>query len=146
MDTTIRGQAMLGVEASRVWMYLGKHETVIRESAKVLPGVPISKLPPRFLAIMSISHLHLGQIQDSEEYLEELFDRAEISAGGSPSFYIAMIYCQKGEINQAFKWLEKSYQDREVEMYWLKVEPPFEPIRSDPRYQELLDKVGFPKG
>ena len=30
-------------------------------------------------------------------------------------------------------------------MYWVKVEPPFEPLRSDPRWQEMLDKVGFPK-
>ena len=32
-----------------------------------------------------------------------------------------------------------------VEMIWLKVEPPFEPLRSDPRWQEMLDKVGFPE-
>jgi len=43
------------------------------------------------------------------------------------------------------EWLEKAYQDHEVEMYWLKVEPPFEPLRGDPRWQEMLDKVGFPE-
>jgi hypothetical protein len=32
-----------------------------------------------------------------------------------------------------------------VEMTWLKVEPALEPLRSDPRWQEMLDKVGFPK-
>ena len=51
---------------------------------------------------------------------------------------------EMGEIELAFKWLEKSNQDHEVEMYWLKVEPPFESLRSDIRYQEMLDKVGFP--
>lgn len=45
----------------------------------------------------------------------------------------------------AFEWLEKAYQDHEVEMYWLKVEPSFEPLRSDPRWQGMLDKVGFPE-
>jgi len=30
-------------------------------------------------------------------------------------------------------------------MYWLKVEPPFEPLRGDARWQEMLDKVGFPE-
>lgn len=49
-----------------------------------------------------------------------------------------------GEIELAFKWLEKAYQDHEVEMVWLKVEPPFEPLHSDPRWQKMLDKVGFP--
>ena len=40
-------------------------------------------------------------------------------------------------------FLEKAYEDREVEMYWLKVEPPFEPLYDDPRWQIMLDKVGF---
>jgi hypothetical protein len=50
-----------------------------------------------------------------------------------------------GQIDTAFKWLEKGYDDHEVEMYWIKVEPALEPLPSDPRWQEMLDKVGFPK-
>jgi len=30
------------------------------------------------------------------------------------------------------------------EMYWLKAKPPFEPLQSDPRWEALMDKVGFP--
>jgi hypothetical protein len=56
-----------------------------------------------------------------------------------------MIYAQMEEIVTAFEWLEKAYQDCEVEMYWLKAEPPFEPLRTDPRCQQMLEKVGFPK-
>ncbi len=55
-----------------------------------------------------------------------------------------MIYSQMGEIDTAFEWLDKAYEDQEVEMYWLKVEPPFEPLRGDPRWQVILYKVGFP--
>ena len=63
-----------------------------------------------------------------------------------------MSYAKMREIDLAFDWLEKAYQDHEVEMYWLKVEPPFEPLHDDPRWQEMparqaldgLDKVGFP--
>jgi hypothetical protein len=55
-----------------------------------------------------------------------------------------MVYASKGKVDMAFKWLEKSYQDNEVELYWLKVEPEFESLHDDPRYQEMLDKVGFP--
>lgn len=49
-----------------------------------------------------------------------------------------------GQIDTAFEWLEKSYNDHEIEMYWLKVEPSFEPLRNDPRYKEMLAKMGFP--
>jgi len=70
--------------------------------------------------------------------------RKETLTGG-PSFYLAMIYAQTGEIDTAFEWLDKAYKDHELEMYWLKVEPPFEPLHKDPRWQEMLDKVGFPE-
>jgi len=77
--------------------------------------------------------------------LQEIKALSEESSRGSPSFYVARVYAQRGEINTAFEWLEKAYQDHEVEMYWLKVEPPFKPLRNDPRWQDLLDKVGFPE-
>ena len=38
----------------------------------------------------------------------------------------------------------KAYKDHEVEMYWLKMEPPFKPLSNDPRWQEMLDNIGFP--
>ena len=55
-----------------------------------------------------------------------------------------MVYASKGEINEAFTWLKKSFEDNELELYWLKVEPEFEPLHDDPRWQEMLDKIGFP--
>jgi hypothetical protein len=54
-----------------------------------------------------------------------------------------MIYSQTGEIDSAFEMLEKSFSDHEVEMYLLRVEPPFDPIRNDSRFKVLLDKIGF---
>ena len=71
-------------------------------------------------------------------------EKASECAVGSPSFYTAMFYAAMGEIDLAFEWLEKGYNSHEIEMYWLKVEPPFEPIRSDPRYQVMLEKIGYP--
>jgi hypothetical protein len=49
-----------------------------------------------------------------------------------------------GQNNDAIKWLQKAYADHEVEMYWLKVEPLFRPLHDDPRFQNLLKKIGFP--
>jgi len=56
-----------------------------------------------------------------------------------------LVYTQMKENDLAFEWLEKAYQDREMHMYWLKVYPSFGPLYGDPRWQEMLDKVGFPK-
>jgi thiamine kinase-like enzyme len=55
-----------------------------------------------------------------------------------------MIYSATGQTERAFQWLHKAYNDHEVEMYWLKVEPLFKPLHNDPRFQNLLKKIGFP--
>jgi hypothetical protein len=80
-----------------------------------------------------------------QEFMSTLITQTEQFISGSPSYYVALIYAQMREIDIAFKWLDKAYQDQEEEMFWLKVEPLFEPLHNDPRWQVMLDKVGFPK-
>jgi len=98
---------------------------------------------PRTLGNLAIAYYHVGQQSKCDTMLMELKNNSEESPVGSPAFYVAMAYAQMAETDLAFEWLDKSFLDKEVEMYWLKVEPPFDPIRSDPRWQEMLDKVGF---
>jgi tetratricopeptide (TPR) repeat protein len=142
-DSLLKENLTVVLEASRIYMYLEKYEEALQNLRLLQTQFPSAE-SPRFLAIQSISEYHLDNRQKTMEIIDRLKEKSNDNAGGSPSFYLAMIYCEIGEIERAFEWLEKSYQDREVEMYWLKVEPPFEPIRSDPRYQEMLAKVGFP--
>ena len=55
----------------------------------------------------------------------------------------AVIYSVLGEKDEAFKWLEKCYQRHGTNMLALPNEPDLDPIRSDPRFQDLLKRVGF---
>jgi len=128
-------------DASRVYLYLGMYEKVIETINTYLKDLRA----PRPLGTLALAHYHLGNLEEANKLLEEIKAQSETTSAGSPAFYVAMIYTQMGEIDTAFEWLEKAYKDHEVEMYWLKVEPPFEPLRSDPRWQEMLDKVGFPE-
>ena len=129
--------------SARVYLYLEKYEEVIDIVNMWLKEYPEIK-SPRTLGIQAIANIHLEKKEITNNILEELRKRSKINAGGSPSFYTAMIYAQMDEIDLAFAWLEKAYETHEVEMYWLKVEPPFEPLHNDPRWQVMLDKVGFP--
>ena len=58
-------------------------------------------------------------------------------------FLIAPIHIQLRELDEAFKWLEQAYKERSTGMPWLKADPKFDPVRSDPRYRDLLRRVGF---
>jgi hypothetical protein len=50
-----------------------------------------------------------------------------------------------GDKESAFQWLEKGFGERDDLMIDLKVEPVFDGIRSDPRYQDLVRRVGIPQ-
>jgi len=98
-----------------------------------------------FLAYTAIAYHHSNQDEITNSLLKEILQRSNQSAAGSPSYYAAMILADLGKVEASFELLEKAYLDREEEMYWLKVEPTFESLRSDSRWQQMLDKVGFPE-
>ena len=56
-------------------------------------------------------------------------------------YNLSMLYARLGEKDEAFKWLEMMYEERYPRLRYIKVMPPFDKIRSDPRYTELLRKM-----
>jgi len=60
-----------------------------------------------------------------------------------PAESIALVYAGLGEKDQAFAWLEKAYGERSFGVAWLKVEPRWDSLRSDPRFADLLRRVGL---
>ena len=57
----------------------------------------------------------------------------------------ARYYAQIGDKDQAFAWLEKAYEKHDSPMFRLKVQPWWDPLRSDPRFQDLLRRMNFPE-
>lgn len=58
---------------------------------------------------------------------------------------IARVCVGLGELNDAFFWLEKAYQGREANLVYLQVDPGFDALRPDPRFQDLLRRMKFPE-
>jgi serine/threonine-protein kinase len=56
----------------------------------------------------------------------------------------AQVYIALGDADQAFVWLEKAREEREYYFIILKVDPRADPLRSDPRFQDLLRRMNFP--
>ena len=60
------------------------------------------------------------------------------------AYQIAMIYTYLEDHDRAFTWLERSYGERETSMVVLNVDPRMEALRSDPRFHDLVQRIGFP--
>jgi hypothetical protein len=58
-------------------------------------------------------------------------------------YLFAVVYDGLGDKEQTFAWLEKAYQDRTFFLIWLKFEPRFDSLRGDPRFQDLLQRIGL---
>jgi eukaryotic-like serine/threonine-protein kinase len=58
-------------------------------------------------------------------------------------FAVAELYALLGEKDQTLEWLEKAYQDRSVDLVDVKVDPAFDFLHSDPRFDDLLRRIGF---
>jgi hypothetical protein len=56
---------------------------------------------------------------------------------------IALVYSALDDREQTLIWLEKAYQRHSSMMVWLKVDPRFDRIRSDPKFQDLMRRVGL---
>ena len=82
-----------------------------------------------------------GRRADAQKVLNELSERAEHRYVTPVSF--AYIHTGLGNKDQAFAWLEKSYQERSYFMVYLKVAAMVDPLRSDPRFADLLRRVGL---
>jgi hypothetical protein len=60
-----------------------------------------------------------------------------------PDIYLAAIYVGLGDKDQAFHYLDAAYQERVDRLVYLNVEPMSDPIRSDPRFAQLMAKIGL---
>jgi TolB-like protein/DNA-binding winged helix-turn-helix (wHTH) protein len=62
-----------------------------------------------------------------------------------PWLYLARDYADLGDRERALAALNKSYENHHFELLWLLDDPELDPLRSDPRFQELVKKIGFPQ-
>jgi DNA-binding winged helix-turn-helix (wHTH) protein/TolB-like protein/Flp pilus assembly protein TadD len=98
-------------------------------------GVKLSG-SPLMLALLGHAYAASGQREAAQKVLNELNDlqgRRYVSP-----YTIAAIYAGLGEKDQAFKWLDKAEEVRDIWLMNLKVDPVFTALRSDPRFPDLL--------
>ena len=105
-------------------------------------AVELSARSPRALASLAYAYTTAGKKVMAEELLRELTQRSqqgEHFAGAE----IAEIYVGLGQRDRAFEWLQKAYAEHSQSLLLIKVEPWLDEIRSDPRFDQLMRRIGL---
>jgi Tfp pilus assembly protein PilF len=122
-----------------IYLLQSKYEEALEELDKAWE---LSKgSSPDLVTLRGMIHAKSGNRIEAEKALEELFDLSQQRHVSSHIF--ASLYMALGQNDQAFDWLDKAYRERSEELTALKIDPLWDDLRSDPRFSELLKKIGL---
>jgi eukaryotic-like serine/threonine-protein kinase len=126
------------------WAYTqkGMHAEAINQFRQAVAGSKGSMLMKAELAYALAMSANGNEKAEARLLLEELMTTAG-KRYISP-YSIAVIYAGLGEKDQAFEWLEKAYGERADFLVYLKADPRFDPLRSDPRLVSLQQRMNIP--
>ena len=98
---------------------------------------------PHSLGHLGNAYARAGQLARARKTIAKL--EGHVQENGVGRYEIALVYTGLGENEEAFKWLEEAYTARDVGFVYLKIDPCLDPLRSDPRFEGLLQRVGLAK-
>jgi tetratricopeptide (TPR) repeat protein len=115
----------------------GWSEMAIDEGAKTIALYPQT----RSFSFLAYALAKAGRTQEARNELNKVL--AASNEHWVSSYSVAIIYNGLGEDEETFKWLEKGVSEHDPRMVFLKVEPKWNNLRSNPRFQKLMTEVGF---
>ena len=103
-------------------------------------ALELAKRSNASLAFLGHVYARMGRRAEAESIIKELQDRYDKQQADGRD--VAVVYAGLDEKDQAFTWLEKAFKDRSTFLAILRLEPSFDPLKNDPRWNELLRRVG----
>ncbi|MGA2429663.1 MAG: tetratricopeptide repeat protein [Candidatus Acidiferrum sp.] len=108
--------------------------------AELQKAVQLSGGSSNCMANLARAYAASGKRSKAEELLRDLKKRSNPSY--SQASEIAVVYVALGDTDQAMNWLRKGYEERFNP--GVLIRPGFDPLRTDPRFQDLVDRIGLP--
>jgi TolB-like protein/Tfp pilus assembly protein PilF len=122
----------------RPYLQKGMFKEAIEELKQ---AVALSSGSTMSLAVLGHAYASAGEKEEALKILEKLLERSKEHY--LPSYWIALVYTGLGDKDKAFEWLGRAYDDRSSWLVWMKVEPRFDSLRSDARFDSLLRNMGL---
>jgi tetratricopeptide (TPR) repeat protein len=96
---------------------------------------------PDSLGHLGNAYARAGRVDMARKTISQLEEH--VRKNGVGRYEIALVYAGLGKKQEALKWLEESYNARDVGLVYLKIDPCLDPLRSDPRFDDLVRRVGL---
>lgn len=116
----------------------GDPEEAIRELER---ATSMTQRSPALLGLLAAAYAHAGRRTEALRIINELNRRRKAAYVPAAAFVQAFLGLH--DYNEAFSWLERAYIDQENILQFVKVHPFFDPLRSDPRFEDLVRRVGL---
>jgi TolB-like protein/Flp pilus assembly protein TadD len=104
-------------------------------------ALALSERNPAVIGVLVRAYVHAGRRTEALRLLGELKRRQR--TGYVPAAAFVNAYLGVSDNEQAFAWLERAYQEHSQILQYIKVHPFFDPLRDDPRFADLVRRVGF---
>jgi serine/threonine protein kinase/tetratricopeptide (TPR) repeat protein len=98
---------------------------------------PLSQVP--------LSLAYIEAVSGNEREAEKILDRLESEGASVSPAILAMVYGALGDRDEAFDRLEQAYQQKDWLLTFINSHPWFDPLRDDPRFQDIVRRMNFPK-
>jgi len=118
----------------------GMFDDAIRELQQ---SITLSGSSPLMIAALGHAYARAGKRNEANRILDELHKLSAVRYVSS--YELAAIYVALGDTEQAFQQLENGYKERSFHLINLKVRPEFAPLRNDPRFHDLVRRIGLPE-
>jgi TolB-like protein/class 3 adenylate cyclase/tetratricopeptide (TPR) repeat protein len=120
----------------RPYLEKGMFDRAIDEVQK---AVQLTKESTMSIAVLGHVFASAGRPKEAHQILSTLTERGR--SRYVPSYWIALVYVGLGDKDRAFRWLRRAEEERSAWLAWVKVEPRFDRLRSDPRFARLLRRL-----
>jgi pentatricopeptide repeat protein len=135
------GYADARLVLARTYLTQGKHQQAIAELQK---AVALNEKQTLILGALAHAYARAGRHEEAVQLVRELKRFEAEEREYVPPFGLIWAYAALGDKEQAFAYLERSFDERRDRMVWLNVDPLLDPLRSDPRFKDLVRRIGLP--
>jgi TolB-like protein/DNA-binding winged helix-turn-helix (wHTH) protein len=104
-------------------------------------AVSVTHRSPGVVGVLARAYGHAGRRTEALRLIDELKQRRQ--KGYVPAAPFVQAYVGLGDYDNAFAWFERSYQEKSNILQWIKVEPFPDAMRNDPRFADLIRRVGL---